>query len=388
MAFLFPGADDGVGDASIADPPEAVVPDAPISEVAPAKFRTLEIPETPIFGMTSTTSTQSTPFGDVRALARRVKELESRQQSVEEKFVDDRLAGKFSSDGGPTAAQWTQMQDEMERVRRLFEFVESVLPTEPAEAMRFFNRSRADMKAPAWGEVRKDFGMAATEGRPLGLDVEMERYKSHVGKEVRKSQTAMHQEVSNCMQAIKALQRDVDIMRGGLLAARPRLDAQVPMVRKALLPPAAGGAAEGTGGTEEFEVPPAGQLVSRQYMQQEMSTLREELKSWLDQISENFQKSLRHKVDKHSLVDSDRGAAQRAMQGRAQQMGASDKAPDFQSEALRNNWRPSTSPGIKQLRAPGAGSCGPGGVRSLPKFEKSDAVRPFGQEPLKAMRQR
>jgi hypothetical protein len=333
---------------------------------------------------------------DVKVLARRIKDLESRQQSVEERFVQDRFA---CPDGGPSPSQWSQMQGEMERVRRLFEFVESLLPREPAEAMRFFNRAKSkdakDCNGDAWKE--QAVGEVASEGRLLGLDVEMARYKAHIEKEFKKAHDAMHKEVSNCMVAIKGAQRDVDVMRGALVAERPRPlpGAEALVGGRARLPAAASATAsiEGTGGTrnEDCDAGP-GQLVSRQHVQQEIANLREEVKSWLDQLGETFRTSLRHKADKQSFLESDQsGIARRALLGRTQQ--SPGNAGFDAGKTQGSSWRPSTSPGTKQLRAPGAALCGPGS-RSLPKFPSAPAEadrppsrtsRPFGPETVKSL---
>jgi hypothetical protein len=275
------------------------------------------------------------------------------------------------------------MQEEMERVFRLFEFLENVLPQEPAAAMRFFNRSQGV------GEVRKDCTAMATDTRSLGLDVEMERYKVHVEEEVRKSQASMHQEVTNCMLAIKGLQRDVDITRGALLAQRPLLH-EAPSAKRSSSPPSPlGTIEEGTGGTRNDESPST--LVSRSHVHDEITGLRDEVKSWLDHLSESIQRSIREKVE-HAMVGAEAVNQRRQLAAKAQPRAAFE-APTLSfdpSRAICNNWRPSSSPGTKQLRAPGATTCGPGGSRSLPKFPTSpaEAIRPFGQDTVKPVRQR
>lgn len=321
---------------------------------------------------------------DVKALARRMRNLESRQQSVEERFVKDHLANP-----GPTQAQWSHMQEEMERVRRLFEFIESAMPHDAAEAMRFFRR--------AWNDnaSQKETNVVTSSSKLIGFEGELERHRKQVDADVAKFQASMHQEVSNIMQVIKSLQRDVDIARGALLVDRPK---RCPDTNEAARtsfmslndnkhPPngvqVVDDSAKDTR-TDGLDIG-GGQLVSRQSLEIDISNLREEIKGWFEDFGQKVHELYRPKADTQQALANARSETELHPR-RAFHSSGTSFDPD---KAQRKNWRPLSSPGIHQLRAPGANYCGP---KSLPKFSRSPTddklIRPFGQEPMKALRQR
>merc|ERR1711964_600197 len=145
------------------------------------------------------------------------------------------------------------------------------------------------------------------------------------------------------MLAIKGLQRDVDITRGALLAERPRLNrnAEALLGKRAqpLAPMSPAASADDTGATrsEDLEMSPA-TWASRQHVHQEVSNLREEVKSWLDHLSESVHNSLRSKVYTQSLVGADKSASLQR-QAKFTPNTTSEAGATFDtSNALRNNW--------------------------------------------------
>jgi hypothetical protein len=342
----------------------------------------VNLPESASACFTDARGKDETRGKEVKALARRIKNLESRQQSVEERFVKEHLANS-----GPTQAQWSHMQEEMERVRRLFEFIESAMPHDAAEAMRFFRR--------AWNDnaQQKDAGVGTSSGRLIGLEGELERHKQQVHADVARCQASMHQEVSNCMQVIKSLQRDVDIARGALLVERPRWCPDMKEAARTSNISAGDGRHSPSSAQiiddsakdtriEAFDMGP-GQLVSRQSLEMDISCLREEVRGWFEEFRENVKDSLPPKAERQqAFARSETDLHSR----RAFQAGS---APFDADKAKGKNWRPLSSPGIHQMRAPGASHCGP---KSLPKFTRSSTedkmIRPFGQDSIKPIRQR
>jgi|Transcript_113666 hypothetical protein len=371
-------SDTQVGDIAVDDIPSAS-PKASFTEAS-----TIILPESSSACFTDARGKDDSRGKDVKALARRIRNLESRQQSVEERFVKDHLANP-----GPTQAQWSHMQEEMERVRRLFEFIESAMPHDAAEAMRFFRR--------AWNDNghQKEPSIVASSSKLIGFEGEFERHKKQVDADVAKFQASMHQEVSNCMQVIKSLQRDVDIARGALLVERPRWNPDANEAGRTSSMAAGDGRHLQSGmqtvedggkdtRSEAFDIG-AGQLVSRQSLELDIASLREEIKGWFEDFSENVKDLVRPKADRQQAFTNTRSEADLHSR-RAPQSCSTPFDPD---KAQRKNWRPLSSPGIHQLRAPGANFCGP---KSLPKFTRSSTddktIRPFGYEPVKALRQR
>lgn len=101
------------------------------------------------------------------------------------------------------------MQEELERVRKLFEFVEGVMPKDAQEAMRFFN-SRNPSKLAGdnpWDEEQAD---GVDIARPLGPAVEMERHRARLEEHVRGHRDALQRELVNLTTVVKAVQRDVE----------------------------------------------------------------------------------------------------------------------------------------------------------------------------------
>jgi len=374
-------SDTQVGDVSVDDIPSAN------QTTSLVEVSQVNLPESSSACFTDARGKDDTRGRDVKTLARRIRNLESRQQSVEERFVKEHLANP-----GPTQAQWSHMQEEMERVRRLFEFIESAMPQDAAEAMRFFRR--------AWNDNphQKEPGIVTSSSKLIGFEGELEKHKKQVDADVAKFQLSMHQEVSNCMQVIKSLQRDVDIARGALLVERPRW---CPDTKEATRPscisvgdsrhPASGmqtidDYAKDTR-SEAFDMG-GGQLVSRQSLELDISSLREEIKGWFEDFSESVKDSLRPMADRQQVFTNARSETELHSR-RAFQSGSTPLDPDKAQRAPGKNWRPLSSPGLHQLRAPSANYCGP---KSLPKFTRSSTddkmIRPFGQEPMKGLRQR
>jgi hypothetical protein len=320
---------------------------------------------------------------DVKALVRRIRQLECRQQSVEEHFVQKHLANSGST---PTLAQWSHMKDEIERVRRLFEFLESVLPHETAETMRFFNRSRSEKSRPKDSEAVDARDEDAIGQLPSSeIELEFEKHIKRIEAEMRQSRASVHHEVSNCMQAIKVLQRDMDITRGALLVDRPKFADSTDAPRSSpARPPTNSDPSEAAmmSRVEEIDSSQSG-VVSRQQVLQDIAHLREEIKTWFDQLRDTVKGGLSQKVDKSQAFIT--SASDPSLLRRSFPSNPSPCSTPFDSKKPhRKAWRPSSSPGVNQIRAPGASLCGP---NSLPKFPHSALrdAKPFGQETARSL---
>lgn len=143
-------------------------------------------------------------LSDVESLGRRVDGLEERQQLTEVRFA--------SVGSGKPSAQWGQVQGELERLRKLFEFVECVLPRDAAEAMRFFSQSCTSAGGGGRAEGA-DAGPAAggeSDARiPMGAMIELERQRVRLSETVQTHTADMRHEFENLTMAIRALQQDV-----------------------------------------------------------------------------------------------------------------------------------------------------------------------------------
>jgi len=122
---------------------------------------------------------------DVESLGRRLESLEERQLRADACLQE--VAGMRLS------AQWGNVHSELERLRKLFEFVESVLPKEAAQAMHFFNQ--------------RSCGPGASNA--LGVDVELERHRLQLEEQVQTHASETRLELEKLTIAIKGQQREL-----------------------------------------------------------------------------------------------------------------------------------------------------------------------------------
>mmetsp|Transcript_81986 Transcript_81986/g.171607 ORF Transcript_81986/g.171607 Transcript_81986/m.171607 type:complete len:372 (+) Transcript_81986:62-1177(+) len=209
---------------------------------------------------------------------------------------------------------------EMERFRKLFEFIESVLPKDAAEAMKFFN-SKHSMDAC----VKTD--------NPLGLGVELEQHTRRLEEGMRKHREELDRELNNLRVAIKALQRDAESgsSRVSDLAIKLRgleINSSTTNVTE-----------QGSGPLPEQlgQTLPQGQAISyesektlftqtfgdlgqglampevQECIDQSVETLRDEVRHWLDAFHQGLQQSLQEKAGVNDL----RGVADLLMKSSA-----------------------------------------------------------------------
>jgi len=127
----------------------------------------------------------------------RLQAVEQWQQHVEEQIQKLEAAGATAAPPQTSGGRWPDVQEELERFRKLFEFIEGVLPQDAAEAMRFFNqRSLASSK-----------GLAQS----LGPEVDIERNRVKWENDFQNTTSDLHHEFDNLMLVIKVLQRDADV---------------------------------------------------------------------------------------------------------------------------------------------------------------------------------
>jgi len=306
------------------------------------------------------------PHDATDGLNQRVQKLERRQGKLEERLLQDR----FSLDG-PTPVQWVEVQAELERLRRLFEFVESVMPKSASDAMKFFNRGRI---APA-GEHRdlKIWSAASVEAsraRPLGAEVEIERHKAQLEYMLQKMQTEFHDEVQHCMLAVKNVERIAETTRQLVQTGSRRPRSSSANRSRATTPQAASAvAAEFDFATDLAAHAPSAPVKrldqtnkALQRLQQDLEVTREDVKSWLDDFHNHVTNALKMKADKarEEVQFAEEGLAaalaRRSLVGCCASCGGGPKG----TIAAHHQFRPKTSPGVHQLRSP---------TSKLPKFD-------------------
>lgn len=241
--------------------------------------------------------------------------LEEKQREAEQAMKKQRQAA-----GRQEATMMTldEMKAELERLRKLFDFVQGVLPKDASEAMSFFNTRCAEKAAAAADKARNaEFDASAADlAKPLGAEVEVQQHRARLEEHVQRHKETLQGELLNLRTAVKALQRDfgTDVSRLGDLTVRvKRIEVSGgPGVAQA----AAGGAEEagglGAGATPESsrEAPrPAWEadaeagaggadpsLVSQESLNQAVDALRDDVRNWLDALHSSMLGSLQDKA--------------------------------------------------------------------------------------------
>jgi hypothetical protein len=125
----------------------------------------------------------------------------------------------------PLDSQFSDVQSELERFRKLFEFVEKVLPPDASKAMSWFNKHEDEKDASLDKQKRKSITpqpplstkesqlLNVTAGT-LGHEVALEQQREKLLEEVRSYEERMASEFGNLATAIKALQRDMQHTTG------------------------------------------------------------------------------------------------------------------------------------------------------------------------------
>eukprot|EP00931_Biecheleriopsis_adriatica_P032087 TRINITY_DN18756_c0_g1_i1.p1 TRINITY_DN18756_c0_g1~~TRINITY_DN18756_c0_g1_i1.p1 ORF type:complete len:844 (-),score=188.31 TRINITY_DN18756_c0_g1_i1:84-2615(-) len=207
---------------------------------------------------------------------------------------------------GPPGGRWRDVQAELEHFRKLFEFIEGVLPEDAAEAMRFFNRRQ---------HGREELSAKVKEA--LGPDVDFEGAKSKLQSEFNTRTLDLHREFGNLMLAIKGLQRDMDSSGGKIRDLGQRMmqfesEAKEPhMLQFSLERPSPSvedphqePSPRQTGLPSPQEETRNGEaLNSNGTMDQKIEELRRDVTNWLDMLRQSVLEALQSKAD-HEQVSS------------------------------------------------------------------------------------
>lgn len=245
---------------------------------------------------------------DLALLSKRLRALEeeSRQRKEKEAAQADQIMS------------FSDVQAELERLRKLFDFVQGVLPKEASEAMKFFNQREGGL-----GHV----------AQTLGPEVELERHKTRLEEEVRGQVSKLRHEFENLQHAVKAQQRDVnqsdskigDLSKriakleggsggggsggvgGGRVGTAPAAGAASQLSTAWAASPDAAAVAKGDlSHLLDPEVPQGNTplpYVSKKTMQQAMDGLRADIRNWMDLIHANLLNALGEKADHASVTE-------------------------------------------------------------------------------------
>jgi|Transcript_1791 prefoldin subunit 5 len=262
----------------------------------------------------------------VSTFSRRVDELEAW------KTATDKRIRRMN----PLDSEFADVQNELERLRKLFEFVQQVLPSDAAQAMSFFTKSSV-LTVPGNGQKSgkinsKDIGskkgkqhspLIDSVATSLGPEVAFEMQRAKLEDEVRDHEQAMRQEFANLTTAIKSLQREmqqtsgktVDLVErvarveGGVVTftasqeqpqgqeASPRSSGRgAPPESRESLKSAENeaGRQDGSDGSDVY--------VSKSAMQQALKETRDDFRNWLDEWSSNFVAVLQKKADSNQVI--------------------------------------------------------------------------------------
>jgi hypothetical protein len=235
----------------------------------------------------------------------------------------------------PLDSQFSDVQLELERLRKLFEFVEKVLPSDAAKAMSFFNKTESEnavKRRSSIASIKQDMatnimnqtfsGAIQTElidkmAQTLGPDSAFEMHRDQLSNEVKSHEERMGHEFANLATAIKALQREVQQSAGQTGDLIDRL-ARVEKRRPATLPESAAVPAAGAGAAVEAPVqvpvspaarsdttPKANAITSDSVSRDEVTKLLEDAKNdirnWLDVLHSTTLKALQQKADSNQL---------------------------------------------------------------------------------------
>eukprot|EP00930_Biecheleria_cincta_P012885 TRINITY_DN11761_c0_g1_i10.p1 TRINITY_DN11761_c0_g1~~TRINITY_DN11761_c0_g1_i10.p1 ORF type:complete len:908 (-),score=266.39 TRINITY_DN11761_c0_g1_i10:19-2742(-) len=207
----------------------------------------------------------------------------------------------LESQHGPPGGRWKDVQAELERFRKLFEFVEGVLPDDAAEAMRFFNRRQQSASS-----------LSEHVSKILGPEVDFAGHKTKLEQEFKKNASAMRNEFENLSLVMKGLQRDVEASGGKIQDLGKRMRQVEGDVRGQAL-----GSAHITSEEQPFQEPSPrpsekqdaakeelpSDYVSKNVLTQGLEELREEVRKWLELLRSSVLTALQTKADSDQLTD-------------------------------------------------------------------------------------
>jgi len=234
----------------------------------------------------------------------------------------------------PEGPNWHDVKAELERFRKLFEFVQSVLPKEMGEAMAFFSKAADERR-----EAGEDPNAAL---RAFGPGAEMERHRAILEEEVRSQCKDLRHEFGNLTRAIGGLQKELDqtsAKTGDLAGQIARVEAQMANRPTGTADTTDGGkspgaaapaaAAASTADAPVDNSPARGDLshllmqsdgmaseslpfVSKKSLQSALDSLKDDIRNWLDMLHASMLNALSHKADNEQLSQVAQKVAQAA----------------------------------------------------------------------------
>lgn len=277
------------------------------------------------------------PVADTNRLKQDTEGLNARLTRLEKR-------NSGSGDGPIGKLSNSQIMDQFEHYRKLFEFVRRVLPEEEKQAMNFFLKAKNEAS-------QSGHGPAQMEGAPaevLGDEVSLRLLMTKLEEELHKAKVDLHHELGNLQTVIQAVQRDSknsvetaqdvmgrisrmeqqgdrsfsDLVRqeavtppAESLTQPPKLGTD-PMTLDvkcvdymAILPPRAesAGQAESKGqgpsqGQDQERPGTPYALVSKRGLQQAITGLKEDMRHWLDVLHASIVTALQQKADSVALA--------------------------------------------------------------------------------------
>eukprot|EP00439_Symbiodinium_sp_Y106_P048860 s2107_g6.t1 len=202
---------------------------------------------------------------------------------------------------GSVGGSWKDVQAELERFRKLFEFIEGVLPQDAAEAMRFFNRREAGKEE-----------MSGMISEVFGADIEFQNAKSQLESEFKMHTRELRREFDKLTLALKGLQRDVDTSgskvvdlsrRTSQLETEVRLSPTVAIssMEDPHQEPSPRGPVEGRRDSKDMR-DKALQGMSQE-MQRAIQELRDEIRQWIELFKSSVVQALQSKPDHEQVAD-------------------------------------------------------------------------------------
>eukprot|EP00435_Cladocopium_sp_Y103_P041080 s909_g11.t1 len=232
------------------------------------------------------------------AAERRILRLEGpneAQRRVSAEKLSDREGWRLSKSGPPSGGtvggSWKDVQAELEHFRKLFEFIEGVLPRDAAEAMRFFNRRQLGKEV-----------LSEMVSEVFGADVEFQNAKLQLESDFRVYTRELRREFDKLTLALKALQRETEGSEGKLLDLAKRTLSLEMEVRTGKTPPEdTPQVFRGEAGAERKDRPEAAQ--GGEETQKAIQDLREEVKHWLEAFKSSVIQALQTKPDNEQVVE-------------------------------------------------------------------------------------
>ncbi|CAE6939629.1 unnamed protein product [Symbiodinium natans] len=247
---------------------------------------------------------------------KRLQQLESRSREVRSRSgsiisldrkplashsTASKAASKTSEPSSGMGGSWKDVQAELERFRKLFEFIEGVLPQDAAAAMKFFNRREAGKEE--LSEMVSDV---------FGADIEFQNAKSQLESEFKMQTRELRREFDKLTLALKGLQREVDTSGSKVVDLTRRtsqLETEVrtsPAVAISSMEdphqePSPRGPGEGRRDSKEIR-DKALQGLSQE-LQRAMQELREEIRQWIELFKTSVVQALQTKPDHEQVAE-------------------------------------------------------------------------------------